>query len=100
MKLPGLSGGVPTALAIDRESTGDILFVGTSEAGVYLSNDGGLTFESLNKGLGNLRVKKLAIGTGANKRLYVGTAGGVWSAVFESNSVRLVNPSILMLLLD
>lgn len=100
MKLTSLPNRVPTALAIDRKSTGDILFVGTSENGVYSSNDGGLTFESLNKGLGDLRIRKLAIDTGKNKRLYAGTAGGVWSTNFENDSVRRINPSILMLLLD
>lgn len=102
MKLPGLPGGVPTALAIDRQSTGDILIVGTSKDGVYLSNDGGLTFESLNKGLGNLRVKKLSIGTGANKRLFVGTAGGVWrtNSYPPDPHTSMAMPWIPLLLLD
>lgn len=102
MKLHGLPRGVPTALAIDRQSTGDILFVGTSEDGVYLSNDGGLTFKSLNKGLGNLRVKKLAISTGANKMLFVGTAGGVWRTnnYPPAPNTSMSMPWIPLLLLD
>ena len=104
VKLVGPPKGTPTALAIDREITPDILYVGTSEEGVYSSVDGGLTWKTLNNGLVNLRVKKLAIGTGANKMLYAGTAGGVWRTNLEggppTTSIGVFRPSIGMWFLD
>jgi len=100
VKLVGPPKGTPTALAIDRESTPDILYVGTSEAGVYSSVDGGRTWKSQNSGLGDLRIKSLAISTGANKKLYAGTWKGEWRTNLEGNYLRRPNPAVLMLLLD
>ena len=100
VKLAGPPKGIPSALVIDRESTADILYVGTSEEGVYSSTDGGFTWKSLNKGLGDLRIKKLAMSTGANKRLYAGTWKGVWRTNLEGDYLRRPNPAVLMLLLD
>lgn len=51
VKLKGPPKGVPTALAIDRGSMPNRLYVGTSEEGVYSTADGGITWESLNIGL-------------------------------------------------
>ena len=78
--MTGLPTDDITALAIDRSTTPGIIYVGTGEDGVFVSEDGGNTWTSFNEGLGNLSITKLAISASLPKMLYAGTAyGGVWS---------------------
>ena len=49
--------------------------------GVFLSQDGGSTWTTINGSLPNTNVRALAIGGSADVRLWIGLAGGsVWSA--------------------
>jgi hypothetical protein len=71
--------GVGTALAIDRTTVPQTLFIGTSFMGIYFSQDAGATWTPFNEGLGNLSIRKLTLSGGPDKLLYAGTAyGGVW----------------------
>jgi photosystem II stability/assembly factor-like uncharacterized protein len=100
VKLATLPKGPPTALAIDRDGASDLLYVGTAEDGVYVSADGGSTWKAFNNRLGNLRIRKLALGSGPDKKLYAGTSGGVWQTSRESGPLRRPNPALPLLLLD
>jgi ligand-binding sensor domain-containing protein len=100
VKLAPPPKGIPSALAIDRKSTMDILYLGTTEEGVYSSTDGGRTWRAQNSGLGDLRIKKLAINTGVDRKLYAGTWKGVWRTNLEGNYSGRSHPGVLTLLLD
>lgn len=52
------------------------LFVGSENAGVFVSADKGKTWLSVNEGLGNLTIRKFAV---IDHKLYVGTNGGLYS---------------------
>jgi len=78
--------GLPTdnikALAIDLSTVPGVIYVGTDDAGVFVSDDGGSIWTPLNEGLGDLNITKLAVSKAEPKMLYAGTAyGGVWSRV-------------------
>ena len=78
--LTGLPTDDITALAIDRSTNPQTLYVGTGGQGVLISQDGGSTWIPFNEGLGNLSITKLAISTSQPKMLYAGTEyGGVYS---------------------
>jgi photosystem II stability/assembly factor-like uncharacterized protein len=59
------------------------VFAGTTEEGVYESDDGGLTWGPSNDGLGNLSVSSLAIDSALPSVIYAGTAQGVFSAPLD-----------------
>ena len=83
--LNGLPSDDITALAIDRSTSPGIVYVGTGEDGVFVSQDGGSTWKPFNEGLENLSITKLAISASLPKMLYAGTAyGGVWSKPIPS----------------
>jgi len=87
--LNGLPTDDITALAIDRSSSPGIVYAGTGEDGVFVSEDGGNTWTSFNEGLGNLSITKLAISDSLPKMLYAGTAyGGIWSEVLDTCDVN------------
>ena len=80
IELTGLPTDDITALAIDRSTAPGIVYVGTGEHGVFVSQDGGSTWMTFSDGLGNLAIAKLAVSSSQPKMLYAGTAyGGVWS---------------------
>jgi len=83
-KVSGLPTDNVTALAIDLSTIPEVIYVGTNDAGVFVSDDGGSIWTPLNEGLGNLNITKLAISETEPKTLYAGTAyGGVWSLILE-----------------
>jgi len=74
-----------TALAVSPAFCSDqTLFVATYGAGVFWSQDAGVHWRSINKGLGNLRVLALAVSPdyATDGSLFAGTYGG---GVFEWN---------------
>ena len=83
--------GLPTddirSLVIDRSSSPGIVYVGTGEDGVFISQDGGNTWTSFNEGLRNLSITKLAISDSLPKILYAGTADGVWRTSLPNATV-------------
>jgi uncharacterized repeat protein (TIGR02543 family) len=69
-----------TALAIDRSTDPNTIYMGSGGDGVFYSDDGGMSWSALNEGLENLNITKLALSKTQPKMLYAGTAyGGVWS---------------------
>jgi photosystem II stability/assembly factor-like uncharacterized protein len=76
--------GLPTdnifAIAIDRSTNPEVIYLGAGGQGVFVSSDGGSTWMPFNQGLGNVSVTKVAISGSQPKILYAGTADdGVWS---------------------
>ena len=73
----------------------DKLFVGSENAGVFVSADKGKTWLSINEGLGNLTIRKFAV---VDHKLYVGTNGGLyflndnghkWALEYGQNSLQV-----------
>jgi hypothetical protein len=63
----------------------DQLFAGTDSSGVYLSVDGGATWNSFNSGMpGSTRVWSLAA---SGDNIFAGTSSGVWRAPFSTTPV-------------
>ena len=67
----GLEGKEVNAFAVKDSS----IFAGTSGQGVFLSNDYGMTWKSVNTGLANLIINGFVINDGD---LIAGTAKGIW----------------------
>jgi photosystem II stability/assembly factor-like uncharacterized protein len=81
-KVSGLPTDNITALAIDHSTVPGVIYVGTGDAGVFVSLDGGSIWTPFNENLGDLSIKKLAISASQPKTLYAGTNyAGVWSLV-------------------
>ncbi|MFN2222262.1 MAG: WD40/YVTN/BNR-like repeat-containing protein, partial [Candidatus Promineifilaceae bacterium] len=85
-ELPATPAADVTALVIDTDL--DVIYAGTGENGVYVSEDAGSTWSELNDNLEELSITKLALSTVKPKTLYAGTEhGGVWGLVLgESTS--------------
>jgi photosystem II stability/assembly factor-like uncharacterized protein len=66
-----------TCLIIDRANS-NILYLGTSNAGVFRSADGGAHWSPFNDGLTNLQVRALIAAPKGPPTMYAGTAGGVF----------------------
>jgi photosystem II stability/assembly factor-like uncharacterized protein len=78
-----------TSLAIDRGITPNMIYAATGDNGVFISNDGGTTWNVWNDGLKNFAITKLKIG---GSKVWVGTEyGGVWCR----NTAQSVSPSYL-----
>lgn len=97
-RLTGISSDDITALTIDRTITPGILYVGTGEDGVFVSEDGGITWIEFNDGLESLSINVLAVSDGEPKMIYAGTARGLWSTelstvVASPAAVTLASPS-------
>jgi|GEM_PF-4947516 len=79
-----------TSLGIDRSIMPNIIYSGTGDNGVFISNDGGTTWNVWNDGLQNQSITKLRIG---ESKVWVGTEyGGVWSR----NIAQSVSPAYIM----
>jgi hypothetical protein len=66
-----------TALKIDLANS-NILYLGTSNSGVFRSADGGATWSALNDGLTNLQIRALDVARGGARTVYAATSGGVF----------------------
>jgi hypothetical protein len=85
-KLSGLPTDDLTALAVDRSFNPGIIYVGSSDQGVYVSRNSGASWEPLNDGLDILAITKLALSASQPRILYAGTvSGGVWSISAAAN---------------
>lgn len=58
------------------------IYAGTQNGGMYVSSDNGETWLQINKGLGNLTIRKLAA---FQNKLYAGTNGGLYSLNEKEN---------------
>jgi photosystem II stability/assembly factor-like uncharacterized protein len=91
--VPGLPEINTTAIAINNRPTLPVYYVGTEGQGVFVSEDGGSTWDSFNEGLKKLNITKLKL-TDSNPRiLYAGTEdGGVWVTLLtESENIKTQN---------
>jgi len=66
-----------TALVIDRAKR-SVLYLGTSNAGVFRSTDSGVTWSPLNDGLTDLEIRALVVATKPAHAVYAATGGGVF----------------------
>jgi len=78
-KVPGLPTDDVTALAIDRDPVPEKIYLGTGNAGIFVSQNGGASWISFNPSFPNFSITKLRLSTTSPKMLYAGTgSGGVW----------------------
>lgn len=85
--LPGIPEISITAMAIDNHSATPVYYVGTEEQGVFLSEDGGLTWENFNLGLGGMNITNLRINDSFPRKLYAGTKDkGIWITTLQQSS--------------
>jgi photosystem II stability/assembly factor-like uncharacterized protein len=66
-----------TAIAIDPKDP-DVIYVGTKNAGIYKSIDGGLSWRPAHHGLASTKVEPLLIDSQNPQILYAGTMGGIF----------------------
>ncbi len=71
-----------TALIVDPVNS-NIVYLGTSNDGVFRSADGGSNWSPFNDGLTNLQIRALAVVAGPRHIVYAGTAGGVFKIFDE-----------------
>jgi len=85
--VPGLPEINTTAIAIDNQPELPVYYVGTEEQGVFISEDGGLTWGNFNKELGTLNITRLKINDSYPRNLYAGTKdGGVWITTIQESA--------------
>ena len=66
-----------TALKIDPANS-NILYLGTSNSGVFRSVDGGGTWSAFIDGLTNLQIRALDVTRSGARTVYAATSGGVF----------------------
>jgi photosystem II stability/assembly factor-like uncharacterized protein len=92
--LSGLPTDNITALAIDRSSSPETIYVGTEGSGVFVSIDEGSSWKSFNEDLGSLFINKLAMSATQPKMLYAGTSNhSVWSRSINPPCVSDFSPT-------
>ena len=75
------------AVTVDRSVNPNVVYIGTSGMGVYVSKDDGSSWKAMNDGLGNLFITSLQVSTSQPKVLYAGTTNsGVWSTTIGNGS--------------
>jgi len=83
-----------TAIVIDP-SDPDVLYVGTANAGIYKSWNGGLSWQPVHNGLGAANIDTLAIDPTDHRTLYTGVIlGGVYKTTNGGESWQAVNSGI------
>jgi photosystem II stability/assembly factor-like uncharacterized protein len=87
------------AVTVDRSVNPNVVYIGTSGMGVYVSEDVGATWTAMNDGLGSLFITNLQVSTSQPKVLYTGTTNsGVWSKTIgngTSISIPLYLPLVV-----
>jgi len=92
----GLPSEDITTIVIDLSTTPNTIYVGMDGEGVYVSNDGGNTWDSFNEDLNNLRITDLYLSSTGQKILYGGTEyGGVWSRMLSSSQYNVFIPLVV-----
>ncbi len=85
------------AVAIDRSVIPNVVYIGTSGMGVYVSKDDGDSWTAMNDGIGSLSVTNLQVSEGYPKFLYAGTSNrGVWSMMIgNGHSISIYLPLVV-----
>ena len=96
----GPPGGDVRAVTINPQNT-SILFVGSSEGGVYKSEgwvyksiDGGANWNQMNIGVESSTVNALAVDPLTTTTVYAGTGGGVYKSSNSGDSWKLINSGL------
>jgi photosystem II stability/assembly factor-like uncharacterized protein len=83
-----------TAIVIDPTDS-DILYVGTQNAGIYKSINGGISWQPMHKGLGRAWIHTLVIDHEDPRILYAGVSlGGVYKTMDGGENWQAVNEGI------
>ncbi len=86
------------AIVIDNRPALPVYYVGTEKQGVFVSADGGTTWDSFNEGLKKSNITRLRLTDSNPRNLYAGTEdGGVWVTTLkkETTAVSILhNPEI------
>lgn len=91
----GPESGYVVTIAYDRNRE-DRVYIGTWGAGVYRSDNGGISWQRMSNGLGNLYVQRLVVDPQQAGVVYAGTYGsGVYKTVDGGASWFPVNQGIL-----
>ena len=91
--VPGFPEISTTAIAIDNRPALPVYYVGTEEQGVFVSEDGGSTWDSFNEGLKKSNITRLRLTDSSPRNLYAGTEdGGVWKTTLkkDATSIRIL----------
>ncbi|MDX1252485.1 MAG: DUF11 domain-containing protein [Gammaproteobacteria bacterium] len=89
------SGGVAalTSVVISSSPPVTLVFLGTSNNGVFRSADAGASIVSRNAGLGNLSITELA--RGAAGTVYAGTGSGIYKSIDAGDNWTAVNNGLV-----
>jgi len=86
-QVQGLPAISTRAIVIDNNGATQVYYAGTEEQGVFISEDGGLTWTSFNRELGTLNITRLKINDSYPRNLYAGTKdGGVWITTIQESA--------------
>jgi photosystem II stability/assembly factor-like uncharacterized protein len=81
-----------TAIVIDNRPVLPVYYVGTEKKGVYVSEDGGSTWNSFNEGLKKSNITRLRLTDSNPRNLYAGTEdGGVWVSTLQKDVTSVTN---------
>ena len=76
------------AVTVDRSVNPNVVYIGTSGMGVYVSKDDGASWTAMNDGLGSLFITTLQVSESQPKVLYAGTNDrGVWSMTIGNGQI-------------
>ncbi len=85
VNLPQYRGGITSAVVAPSDS--DLFYIGTEAAGVFVSDDAGLSWQPSRQGLPSLPILSLAVDPGNANVVYAGTDGdGVWKTTSGGSS--------------
>ena len=83
-----------TAIVIDPTDPG-VMFVGTANAGIYKSIDGGVSWQPIHEGLGRAVIDSLVMDPRDTKALYAGTRlGGIYKTANAGQTWQAVNEGV------
>ncbi len=83
-----------TAILIDPNDSG-VMYVGTQNAGIYKSIDGGISWQPIHNGLGRAAIDSLIMDPNDSKTLYAGTLlGGIFKTTDGGLTWQAINEGV------